>query len=116
MVTEDLTLGGEHTMQYTSDVLQNCTFRTCIILLTNATPINSNNEKQRLSNIIPCLDLANGHLLYPSPRPSLKQIMYLEDSTLLPLEKRVFVASPALLRLHACRILLVIPVSVQKSA
>ena len=40
MVTEDLTLGGEHTMQYTSDVLQNCTFRTCIILLTNATPIN----------------------------------------------------------------------------
>ena len=29
MVTEDLTLGGEHTIQYTADVLQNCTLETC---------------------------------------------------------------------------------------
>ena len=36
----DLTLGGEHTMQYTDDVFQNCTLETCIILLTNVTSIN----------------------------------------------------------------------------
>ena len=41
MVMEDLTWGGEHTMQYTNDVLQNCTSETYIILLTNVTPINS---------------------------------------------------------------------------
>ena len=41
MATEgDLTLGGKHTIQYTDDVLQNCTFKTCITLLTNVTPIN----------------------------------------------------------------------------
>ena len=41
MVTEgDLTLGGEHTMQFTDDVSQNCTFETYIILLTDVTPIN----------------------------------------------------------------------------
>ena len=33
--------GGKHTIQYTDDVLQNCTPETYIILLTNATPINS---------------------------------------------------------------------------
>ena len=38
MVTQgDLTLGGEHTMQYTDDVSQNCTLGTYIILLTNVT-------------------------------------------------------------------------------
>ena len=37
----DLTWGGEHTMQYTDDILQNCTPETYIILLTNVTPINS---------------------------------------------------------------------------
>ena len=31
----DLTWGGEHTKQYTDDVLQNCTPETYIILLTN---------------------------------------------------------------------------------
>ena len=42
MVMEgDLTWGGEHTIQYTDDVLLNCTPETCIILLTNVTPINS---------------------------------------------------------------------------
>ena len=37
---EDLTQGGEHTIQYTDDVLQDCTPETYIILLTNVTPIN----------------------------------------------------------------------------
>ena len=36
----DLTWGGEHTIQYTGDVLQSCTPKTYIILLTDATPIN----------------------------------------------------------------------------
>ena len=40
MVTRDLSLGGEHTMQYTDDVLLNCTLETYIILLTNVTSIN----------------------------------------------------------------------------
>ena len=31
----DLTCGDEHTIQYTDDVLQNCTPETYIILLTN---------------------------------------------------------------------------------
>ena len=35
----DLTWGGEHTVQYTDDVLENCiTPETYIILLTNVTP------------------------------------------------------------------------------
>ena len=37
----DLTLGGKQTIQYTDDVLQNCTPETCIFLLTNITIINS---------------------------------------------------------------------------
>ena len=42
MVMEgDLTWGGEHTIQYTDEVLQNCARETYIILLTNVTPINS---------------------------------------------------------------------------
>ena len=40
---------GEHTVQYTNDVLQNCTPKTYIILLTNVTPINS---IQILKNLI----------------------------------------------------------------
>ena len=41
MMTEgDLTLGCEHTMQYTYGVLLNCILKTYIILLTNVTPIN----------------------------------------------------------------------------
>ena len=40
-----LTLGGEHTTQYTDDVLQNCTIETYSILLINVTPINSINTK-----------------------------------------------------------------------
>ena len=42
MVMEgDLTWGGEHTVQYTDDVLQSCTPETYASLLTNVTPINS---------------------------------------------------------------------------
>ena len=42
MVMErDLTQGGEHTIQYTDEVLQNCTTETFIIILTSVTPINS---------------------------------------------------------------------------
>ena len=37
----DLPLGGEHTIQYTDDVLENCALETYIIVLTNVTPINS---------------------------------------------------------------------------
>ena len=37
----DLTLGGEHIIQYTDDVSQNCAPETYIILLTSVTPINS---------------------------------------------------------------------------
>ena len=41
MVTEgDVTLGGEHAMQHTDDVLQNSMLATYIIMLTNATLIN----------------------------------------------------------------------------
>ena len=41
MVMErDLTRGGEHTIQRTDDILQNCAPETCIILLISVTPIN----------------------------------------------------------------------------
>ena len=33
--------GGEHTIQCTDNVLQNCTPKTYLILLTKLTPINS---------------------------------------------------------------------------
>ena len=42
MVMEgDLNWGGEHTIQYADDVLQSCTPKTYIILLTNVTLITS---------------------------------------------------------------------------
>ena len=42
MVMEgDLTWGGEHTIQCTEDMLQNCTPECYVILLTGVTPINS---------------------------------------------------------------------------
>ena len=41
MVTEeDLILSGKHTIQYTGDILYNCTLETYIILLTNITTIS----------------------------------------------------------------------------
>ena len=43
----DLTWGGEHTIQCTDDVLQNCAPETCIILLTSVTPINSIKRKMK---------------------------------------------------------------------
>ena len=47
MVMEgDLTQGGEHTVQYTDDVLQNCTPETSTISLTNDTPIKPIKEKK----------------------------------------------------------------------
>ena len=42
MVMEgDLTWGGEHTIQCTDDVLENCTPETYIISLNSITPVNS---------------------------------------------------------------------------
>ena len=38
---KDFTWGGEPTIQYTDDVLYNCTPETYIVLLTNVTLINS---------------------------------------------------------------------------
>ena len=44
MVMEgDVTWDGEHTIQYTDNVLQNYTLETYIILLTNVTTVNSIN-------------------------------------------------------------------------
>ena len=37
----DLTWGGEHTIQYTDDVSQNCTLEIYTVLLTNVTQIKS---------------------------------------------------------------------------
>ena len=46
MVIEgDLTWGGEHTTQYTNDVLQSCTPKTYIILLTNVIPKKLNKKR-----------------------------------------------------------------------
>ena len=48
MVMEgDLTWSGEHTIQYTDDLLQNCTYETYIISLTNVTSIYSIKKKER---------------------------------------------------------------------
>ena len=41
VMEKDLNWADEHTIQYTDDILQNCTSKTCIILLTNVTSINS---------------------------------------------------------------------------
>lgn len=40
VVEEDLSLGGEHTIQYRDAVLHNCIFETYIILLTSIILIN----------------------------------------------------------------------------
>ena len=48
----NLTLDGEHTIQYTGDVLQKCTLETYIILLINVTsvnPIRNNKTKKNLN-------------------------------------------------------------------
>ena len=46
-----LTLGGGHRMWYTHDILQSCTLENCIILLTNATPINSIKLKEKYLDV-----------------------------------------------------------------
>ena len=43
----DMTLGGEHTIQYIDDVLQICAPETYVNLLTNVTPINSIKMKKK---------------------------------------------------------------------
>ena len=40
VINSDRTFDFGCMMQYIDDVLQSCTFETCIILLTNVTPIN----------------------------------------------------------------------------
>ena len=47
----DLTWDGEYTIHYTDDMLQNCAPETCIILLTNDTPINSI-KKEKTDNLL----------------------------------------------------------------
>ena len=41
MMEGDLTWGGEHTIQYTDDVLCNCKPETYVVVLTHVVPINS---------------------------------------------------------------------------
>ena len=43
-----MTWSGEHTLQYTDDVLQNCTTENYIILLTKSIPTNTNKQTNRL--------------------------------------------------------------------
>ena len=43
----DLTWGSKHTIQYTDDVLQNCTPDTYVILLTNVTPSKFNKKEEK---------------------------------------------------------------------
>ena len=47
----DLTWGGEHTMQSTDDVLQNCAPESYIFLLTSVTPNKFNEKKKRKKNL-----------------------------------------------------------------
>ena len=49
----DLTWGSEHTIQYTDDVLNNCTLETYVILLSNVTPINSIKKGKSKSGCCP---------------------------------------------------------------
>ena len=52
MVIEgDLTLGNEHTIQCTDDVLWNCAPEIYIILLTSVTPITSIQREKRRGKI-----------------------------------------------------------------
>ena len=39
---ESLTLGAKHTLQYRTDVSENCALESKIILLTNVTPMSIN--------------------------------------------------------------------------
>ena len=46
VMDKDLTWGGEHTIQCTDDVLQNCALETCTVLLTSVTSISSIKRKE----------------------------------------------------------------------
>ena len=48
----DLPWGGEHTIQYTGDILWNYTPETYVILLTNVTPIQSIKIKKKIILIL----------------------------------------------------------------
>lgn len=39
-IAGDKTLGGEHTMEHTDNVLQNCTLETCVLLINVSSPMN----------------------------------------------------------------------------
>ena len=61
-----LTQGGEHTMQYTDDVLQNCALKTCMILLTNAIPqnltqVHLNNFPNKFNNFKKTFNIIKHH-------------------------------------------------------
>ena len=43
----DMTWGGKHTIQYTDDILFNCTSETYVTLLANVAPINSIKNKNK---------------------------------------------------------------------
>ena len=47
MMNGNLTWGGEHTIQCTDDVLQNCELEICKILITNVTPIDSIKKEKK---------------------------------------------------------------------
>ena len=48
VIKRDLTWGGEHTIQYTDNVLQNCTPETYTILLTSITPKKFNKKEKSM--------------------------------------------------------------------
>ena len=53
MIDRDLTWGGEHTIHCIGDVLQNCVYESCIILLASVTPENSIKKKKLGINYLP---------------------------------------------------------------
>ena len=57
-----LDLGGEHTGQYTDDVLQNCISETYMTLLPNVTPVNSILFLKKLIFFFNMIITANGWL------------------------------------------------------
>ena len=60
---EDLTLGGQHTIQYINDVWQNYTLETYAILLTSITPTNSIKiKKNKTIPKLPICSVKHPHL------------------------------------------------------
>ena len=48
----DLTWSGKHTIQYIDNVLGNRMPESCVLLLTNVTPINSNFKKSKKKYLV----------------------------------------------------------------